>query len=75
VQLRQLEDDVEYCVLARAAGEVEQFDLPALRDYLQLDRSLQQLCLEWSLRDERFQHINKHLQGCRMLRQVGSWDW
>eukprot|EP00775_Hariotina_reticulata_P014646 gene14646-14794_t len=69
VQLRQLEDDVEYCVLARAAGEIEQCDLAALRDYLQLDRNLQQLCHEWSRRDERFRHISKHLQGCRMLRQ------
>jgi len=41
VQLRQLDNDVEYWCDCPGPGEVEQQDVVVLRDYLQLDHSLE----------------------------------
>eukprot|EP00879_Flechtneria_rotunda_P007898 GHRR01008275.1.p1 GENE.GHRR01008275.1~~GHRR01008275.1.p1 ORF type:complete len:589 (+),score=236.26 GHRR01008275.1:58-1824(+) len=69
VEIRQLNDDVEYRVLARGPSAPRSGDPAAMRDYFNLDTSLSTLSLEWAQRDERFRCIAPHLPGARMLRQ------
>eukprot|EP00879_Flechtneria_rotunda_P019415 GHRR01020392.1.p1 GENE.GHRR01020392.1~~GHRR01020392.1.p1 ORF type:complete len:645 (+),score=244.11 GHRR01020392.1:58-1992(+) len=63
VEIRQLNDDVEYRVLARGPSAPRSGDPAAMRDYFNLDTSLSTLSLEWAQRDERFRCIAPHLPG------------
>lgn len=69
VQLRQLQDDVKWQVLARGPGSSPDADAAALHDYFNLGIDLAAFYSEWAERDERFWHIAPALPGARMLRQ------
>lgn len=69
VQLRQLEDDVHWTVVARGPLAPEQEDAAVIQDYFNLNTKLASLCDHWSSRDERFRKVVSFLPGARMLRQ------
>eukprot|EP00878_Enallax_costatus_P022424 GHUV01023788.1.p2 GENE.GHUV01023788.1~~GHUV01023788.1.p2 ORF type:complete len:170 (+),score=14.38 GHUV01023788.1:114-623(+) len=69
VQLRQLEDDVHWRVVARGPLAPESGDADVMRDYFNLDTSLKTLSAEWSSRDDRFRRIAPCIPGARMLQQ------
>ncbi|CAG9465666.1 unnamed protein product [Pedinophyceae sp. YPF-701] len=76
VQVRQLEDDVEYRVIARGpaaahadAGDPAPADHAAVVDYFNLGHCLAEMTCEWAAADERFRDVHPHFHGARMLRQ------
>ena len=69
VRLRQLEDDVQYAVLARGTGADAAEDHAALADYFNLSTSLAALAARWAAADPLFASLHPNLPGARMLRQ------
>lgn len=80
VQLKQLENDVHWRIVARGPLAPEHEDAASMRSYFNLDTSLATLSTEWSERDNRFRRIAPCIPGARMLQQdptgdhsVGCW--
>lgn len=69
VQLRQLQEDVHWRVVARGPAAPDHKDAEVMREYLNLDTSLAALSAEWCSRDGRFTRISPCIPGARMLQQ------
>ncbi|KAL4458510.1 hypothetical protein ABPG75_013375 [Micractinium tetrahymenae] len=69
VRLRQLANDVQYQVIARAPQDLAAADAAALRDYFNLPTSLAQLAPGWCAACDRYAAVHALLPGARMLRQ------
>jgi len=69
VRMRQLEDDIEYTVLARGPDAPEDGDRAALEDYFNLHHRVGPMAAGWARADERFREVSPHFPGVRMLRQ------
>lgn len=68
VKVRQLDDDVEYQVIARGADARAADDAAVLRSYFNLEASLRDLCQEWSERDQRYRSLHQYFPGvCSLL--------
>lgn len=69
VHIRQLSDNVEYCVISRAPGDDASEDAAVIADYFNLSVCLTDLARGWSTADPHFARLAKALPGARMLRQ------
>lgn len=63
VHLRQLDEDVEYQVLARGPKEKESSDLSILQEYFNLHEPLAKMTKQWAESDDRFKLISPFFPG------------
>ena len=61
--MRQLDDDVEYQVIARGADAHAADDAAVIRKYFNLEACLRDLCQEWSERDQRYSSLHQYFPG------------
>jgi N-glycosylase/DNA lyase len=69
VQVRQLEDDVAYRVIARSQCARKDEDQAVIFDYFNLSTNLSALSDQWAAADPRFRSVCQYIPGARMLRQ------
>eukprot|EP00892_Ulva_mutabilis_P000326 jgi/Ulvmu1/10294/UM060_0096.1 len=69
VQMKQLQDDVSWRVIARGSSASPDDDLKVLSDYFNLEVDLAKLAKYWASQDPHYEFVNQRLFGCRMLRQ------
>ena len=69
VQVRQLEADVAYRVIARSLEASVDEDQSVISDYFNLSTNLSALSDQWAAADPRFRSVCQYIPGARMLRQ------
>ena len=69
LNLKQLEGDVAYQVLARTPDASPTDDAAAIADYFNLSVNLTELAEQWIAADVHFSRLSSALPGARMLRQ------
>ena len=72
VKLEQLENDVQWQVLARGPNSSPAADVETLRDYFNLHEPLASMSKEWAATDPRFKLISPYFPGTAPLQDISS---